>query len=391
MRYDEDDSEIQMFSTIDEPDHRRQLRESVADFATRGATRSQIRASLARDGAFDRDRWRAMANLGWLGLQVPVDMGGIGLDVTDLSAFHQEIGRAALRDPLIEVAVQAMQALTEGTNRTLAETLLPALIEANLLCSLAWQDGATAMGARDVGPRARAEGDNWILSGQARLVPLASKVDAAVVAATTDTGVVLLWVEPLPAATDVALQADGSDLSVLAFDDLAVPRDKMIAGPGHGARILERVLDVARLATSAQLLGAMEQVFVMTTEHLKTRVQFGRPLADFQALQHRAVDLFVQIEIARSALIRAEQALEGAEPTSAAAMVSAAKSRCSDAAMRIVREAIQLHGAIGYTEEHDLSLYVTRVLTLSARLGNARAHRARWLEAHDPKEARHAP
>jgi len=381
---------MQMFSTIDEPDHRRQLRESVADFATRGATRSQIRASLAREGGFDPARWREMADLGWLGLLVPEEMGGIGLDLADLSAFHQEIGRAALRDPLIEVAALAMQALTEGGNTSLAESLLPDLIEGRIVATLAWQDCPGAMSALDVGPLAEETGEAWVLSGKAAFVPLADRAEAAVVAAKTGAGVVLLWLDTLPTPAESVEQADGNTQGVLVLDGVTVPADRVIAGPNDGARVLDRVLDVARLATCAQLLGAMEQAFSMTVEHLKTRVQFGRPLADFQALQHRAVDLFVQIEIARSALIRAEQALQGVEAKSATAMVSAAKSRCSDAAMRIIREAIQLHGAIGYTEEHDLSLYVTRVLALSARLGNARAHRARWLEAHDPKDARHA-
>lgn len=369
-----------MFSTIDEPDHRRQFRESVSAFAAGRATPSKIRASLARAGSFDEERWQAMAELGWLSLLVPEELGGIGLEIKDLSAFHQEVGRAALRDPLIEVTLLAMQILAEGNNPSLAERLLPDLSEGKAVATLAWQAGAAAMNARDVGPQARLEDGYWHLSGHARFVPMALHADAAVVAAAADSGVVLLWLDAMPAPRDVAQQADGSDLSQLDFNGINIPVDKVIAGPEDGARILDRALDLARLATCAQLLGAMEKVFVMTAEHLKMREQFGQPLAKFQALQHRVVDLFVQIEISRSALVRAEHALTETASRNGAAMVSAAKSRCSDAARRIVREAIQLHGAIGYTEEHDLSLYVTRVLALSTRLGSAHAHRTRWLD-----------
>lgn len=366
-----------MFSAIDEPDHRRQLRETVASFAAREAGAKQIRTSLQATGAFDAVRWRTMADLGWLALLVPEQLGGIGLEIGDLAAFHHEIGRAALRDPLIEVPLLTMQALALSSNRDLADAVLPDLISGEKVATLAWQGRAGALIAADVGPQARKEGEGWVLSGTATFVPLATNADAAVVAARTADGVALFWIEALPAPTGSVVQADGSMRSTFDFSGLRVPAGHLIAGDDAGAGILDKVLDTARLGICAQLLGAMEQAFTMTVEHLKTRNQFGKPLASFQALQHRSVDMYVLIEMARSALMRAERELASGA-VDAAAAISAAKSRCADAAMRVTRECIQLHGAIGYTEEYDLSLYVTRILTLAAQLGNARAHRARW-------------
>ncbi len=378
------DFEVQMFTAIDEPDHRRQLRDSVSGFILRDASASQARPSTAHKDGFVPERWRAMAEMGWLGLLVPEDLGGVGLGASDLSAFHQEIGRAALGDPLIEVTTLAMQALALGSNLELSTALLPDLIEGATLATFVWQSRPDAMTAIDVELQAQVDGDSWVLSGHARFVPLGQCADGAVVAAKSAEGVMLFWVDTLPDPGDIAPQSDRGTLSALHFDSVRVPADKVIADTRDGARLLDVVLDTARLAASAQLLGAMEHAFMITLEYLKTREQFGRPLAAFQALQHRIVDLFVQIEIARSALMRAELAFEHTASAARASMVSAAKSRCSDAAMRVTREAIQLHGAIGYTDEHDLSRYVKRTLVLASRYGTARAHRTRWLNDQFP-------
>lgn len=371
-----------MFSRPDEPDHRQQLRDSVANFVGREATLTATRAGLACEAGFSLAHWKAMANLGWTGILVPEEAGGLAMQHADLVALHHEVGRGALVEPLVTVPLLAMQALILGGNDRLVAEIIPQLLNADRLATLAWQGKRGMLGAEGVGPLAAPVGDGWVLSGRALFVPLADQATGFVAAAKTREGVLLAWVDSAPVMVSTVPHVDGSRLATVDLEGITISPDHVIAGPVLGAEILDQVLDIARLAVSAQLQGVMEQAFQMTLDHMKQRVQFGRPIASFQALQHRAVTLYVQIEMARSALLRAAATLDDPEagPGTRSAQVSAAKSRAGEAAQMVVKECIQMHGAIGYTEEYDLSLYVKRALGLSAWLGNPGAHRARWFK-----------
>jgi alkylation response protein AidB-like acyl-CoA dehydrogenase len=368
-----------LFSIPEEPDHRRQLRASVGDFIARDAAPKAVRAALASADGFSRERWRKMAELGWTALLIPEEAGGLSLTHADMAALHQEVGRASLPEPLIVVPLLAARLLAAGENKALRENVLPRLLSGEAIATLAWQRGSGSLGAGDIGPTATSVEGGFRLSGSAAFVPLADCTDGTIVAARCPEGVLLAWLDDVPGVRVVTRHADGSRQATVTFDGLKVAADTMIAGPADGARLLEEALDTARLAMSAELLGLAEQAFTMTLDFLKQRNQFGRPLAAFQALQHRCVDLYIQIELARSSLLRAVALFETpSTDNQRAAGVSAAKSRCGDAALLVAKECIQFHGAIGYTDEYDLSLYVKRMLALSAWLGNPRAHRSRW-------------
>ncbi|MDR5655462.1 acyl-CoA dehydrogenase family protein [Ruixingdingia sedimenti] len=373
-----------MFAPPEDPGHRRQLRDSVTDLARRAAPPAAIRTALAADPGFCPVRWRQMADLGWTAVLLPEDAGGLGMAHADLAALHQEAGRAALPEPLVAVPLLAMQALARGDNADLRDAVLPGLMAGEVFATLAWQGRAGALGAGAVGPRAVRAGAGWHLSGQALFVPLADVSSGHVVAADTGAGVLLAWVGAKPAVVAETRQVDGARMATITLDGVEIGPEAVIAGPETGAAVLDHILDTARLAVAAELLGGMERAFEMTLDHLKTRVQFGQPLAAFQALQHRAVGLFVQIEIARSALLRAVAVCDDADaaPGARVAAVSAAKARCGEVAQAVARECIQMSGAIGYTAEYDLSLYVNRALAGAAWLGNPRAHRARWFDLH---------
>lgn len=367
-----------MFYHAQEPDHRRQLRDSVADFITRSVKSGDLRADIGSDIGFSSKRWKEMAELGWTSVILPEASGGLGMKIADLAAIHHEVGRAALPEPLTIVPLVA-QALALGSNADLAARLIPGLIAGERIGTLAWQGPRGAIGPHDAGPEAKLDGDGWRLSGKARFVACASAATGAVVASRTEVGVALFWLEDMPPPEDATRHTDGSVQATLCVDGLRIGPDSLIAPPDRGSTILSEILDIGRLAASAELLGLTERAFEMTLDHLRQRRQFGKPIGSFQALQHRAVDLYIQIELARSALERAVTALDGeTEPLQRAVWTSAAKSRCGQAALLMIRECIQMHGAIGYTEEYDLSLYVNRALYLSAWLGNPRTHRARW-------------
>lgn len=167
---------------------------------------------------------------------------------------------------------------------------------------------------------------------------------------------------------------DRTEVSDLILSDVVLTWDAVIAGPAQGADLLDRVLDLGRLAISAELLGAAEAAFATTLTYLRERTQFGRAIGANQALQFTAVDLFVQIELANSVLVNAARRFD--EPDRAR-LVAGCKYRCSDVAFETVRQAIQMHGAIGYTDACDISLYVKRVMSWVPWLGNGAAQRAR--------------
>jgi alkylation response protein AidB-like acyl-CoA dehydrogenase len=362
-----------------EPEHRRLLRQSAVDFVARASSLTAVRAALASESGFDRARWRQIAELGWTGLAIPEALDGLGLGAGEIAALHEVLGRGLLPEPLAAVALLAGGILARSDNAPMRSEILTSLLSGERIVTLAWQGARGGLGVEAVGPSASPDGQRWKLSGTAAFVPLATAADSFVVAAKAPAGIAF-FLAGKSNGMEIKRQATAEHSNWGEIDfDLALPESALLMPPIRGGAVLEEVLDVARVALSAELLGLMEQAFALTLDYLRQRRQFGKPIGSFQALQHRAVDLYVQIELARSALARAVEVLESANVAEArASAVSAAKARCSDAALLVTRQAIQLHGAIGYTEEYDLSLFVRRALVLSAWLGNAAAHRRRY-------------
>jgi alkylation response protein AidB-like acyl-CoA dehydrogenase len=174
-------------------------------------------------------------------------------------------------------------------------------------------------------------------------------------------------------------QVDGGFMGTLSLVDVSVANDRRIAAPGFAEALLREQLDRATLAAAGEMLGVVRKCFAMTLDYLKQREQFGRPIGSFQSLQHRAADLKIQIELTAASVAAACRASpDSNDPRTRTARVSRAKARASDVGLAMGREAIQLHGAIGYTDEYDVGLYVKRAMVLSAWLGNAARHRRRY-------------
>jgi alkylation response protein AidB-like acyl-CoA dehydrogenase len=180
---------------------------------------------------------------------------------------------------------------------------------------------------------------------------------------------------------------DGGFAATLRLDRTPVPGRRRLHSGAIAAPALERALDVAALAAAAEMVGIMDAAFSMTLDYLRTRVQFDRPIGSLQALQHRAADLRIQLELARASVEAAANALDaGADARARATAVSAAKARASEAALLITRQAIQLQGAIGYTEEADVGLYLKRAMVLANGFGTASAHRRRFAALAAPEQ-----
>jgi alkylation response protein AidB-like acyl-CoA dehydrogenase len=342
-----------MEAVEDHTERIRMIRDSAGAIAATGDLK-RVRALRYREPGFDRAVWRQMCELGWVALRVPEAAGGSGLGMREYCALAEECGAGLIPEPLVPCSLAA---------RVLKGAELDRLIAGDTIIIPAWQDRANSLAL--AGGTTFRDGR---LSGRKVFVPMAAGADAFLVSA--DDALALVARDAVSLTIDRT--QDGGHYGTITFDGAPA---QPIAGD------LAEAVEEATLATAAYLLGVMERAFAMTLTYLKTRQQFGKPIGSFQAPAHRAADLKIQVALTRASV---EAAAATLDTSSAAAVrraaVSRAKARASDAAMRVTREAIQLHGGIGYTDEYDVGLYLRKAMVLANLFGSAALHRARYAE-----------
>jgi len=334
-------------------DSLRMIRDSAAALVPRGDLR-RVRALRFSAPGFNRAAWRQICALGWPGLSLPESAGGSGLGMRALVALAEELGVGLVPEPLIPAAMAA---------RVLTDPPLAALLKGESIVIPAWQEHPNNLAMDD---ETIVEGDR--ITGKKLFIPMAGGADLFLVSARGGLGLVA---RDAPGAM-LALERtqDGGFFGTLTLD-----RAPATPIPGN----LSRALEEATLATAAYLLGVMGRAFAITLDYLRTRVQFGRPIGAFQALRHRAADLKIQLELSRASIESAAATLDSGAPLPLCRVaVSRAKARASDAALLITRQAIQLHGGIGYTDEHDIGLFLRKAMVLANLYGSAALHRARY-------------
>ncbi|MFN0305498.1 MAG: acyl-CoA dehydrogenase family protein [Burkholderiales bacterium] len=359
----------------------RLLADAAANFAKPDAAR--IRADRSLPGGFDRTIWSAIAGQGWLSILVPESAGGLGLGIDAAAVVAERLGYAGYREPYVAAGVLASACIAACDHRVVRERYLPRMLDGSLIPTVAWQseDGALAMDSPGVMETAVATGRT--LNGNARFVPIPS-ADIFIVAARSPTGVSLYCVERSASGLSIRDEplADGTAQGWLTFEAVRVSDADQLATTEPARDALHSALGTALVVSCAELVGLMERVIEITLEYLRTRQQFGKAIGSFQVLQHRAVDLWIQKELSRAAITSAMHVFMDplAPLAKRSAAASSAKVRASQAAMLVCTQAIQMHGAIGFTDEYELGLYVNRALVLSAWLGNATDHRRRYAQ-----------
>jgi alkylation response protein AidB-like acyl-CoA dehydrogenase len=362
-------------------EHAAMLKDSVADFIARGMDIARVRKLRGTPAEYDRGVWRQMAELGWVGISIPESYGGMGLGLTETAIVAEGLGRALAPEPYTACAVLAAGVLAASDNPKLKAETLPRIASGESIAALAWQEQAGTVATSHIAMAATPFEGGYRLNGTKRYVAGAAGADAYVVAARADSGLVLGYVDAgaVGVSTELEALADGRHFGTVTFDDTLVTRERVVGTGAAAEAALSRALDRAGAIASAELYGVMSRALEMSVDYMKTRVQFGKPIGSFQALQHRAVDLYIQQQLSSATLEDALRELDAdPEPGARAAIASRLKARCSDAALRITREAIQIHGAIGFTDEYDAGLYLKRALVLAAWLGNATQHRRRY-------------
>ena len=322
---------------------------------------------------------------------VPEDCGGLGLGLHAATIVARRLGYAGYLEPYVGIAVLAAACLAECGPSAARCELLSALAEGTQLPALAWQpaDGALDPCAAAV-TLEEASSERARLSGESRFIAFAQS-DVLIVSAMAKDEPRLYRVDSARSGVAVRAEraADGTLLARLVLTDVEVGAGDLLARGTNAVNAVEAALDSGLIAYGAELLGVIERALDLTTDYLRTRHQFGQPIGAFQTLQHRAVDMWIQKELTRAALRSALKAARGdmSQRRALRAAASSVKARASHAALHVCGQAVQLHGAIGFTDEYDLGAYVNRALTLAATLGGAAAHRKRHAEAA-PLDAR---
>ena len=363
------------------------LKTSAADFVKKESPVTRVRQ--LRDSndpvGYSPRVWAKMAELGWPAILLPEEYGGLGMGYVEMACVLEECGRNLVPEPLLSTVLLGANAVLLAGNEAQKKALLPGVADGTCTMALAWQERGARYDRTVSATRAEKKGSGYAIRGEKTLVLDGGSASTLIVVARTsgadaDADGLSMFVVERGAAGLVTLPQKTMHLrpsAVVKFSDVEVSASMLLGEEGKAAAILDDVLDRATVGLCAEMLGNMRATFEMTLEYLKTRKQFGVPIGSFQALKHRAAKVFVELELARSAVLGAATALDG-DAEDARALVSVAKARCSDAAVLTGYEGIQMHGGIGMTDEHDVGLYAKRLRGSEMTFGDAAWHRDRF-------------
>jgi len=331
------------------------------------------------DRGFDPALWRGMAELGWPGLLVPIELGGSGGSLVDVVLLIEEMGRACLPGPFIASSVAATTALVAGGDSSLQKRVLPAMADGDRIATTAVVEERGSFDPHAIAISCEVPGR---LSGEKLFVRDAHLADDLIVAVRGGGDLTLLLVPAdRPGVVSASLDAGGGErLFAVTFDSVEVGADDVIGAPGRGREPLEAALSAGALARTAELVGAAQHVLELTVAHAKTRVQGGRPIGGHQAIQHACADLVRDVDASRALLYAAAwNAAEGGGLGGPAARlpmssIATAKAYAGEACLRVARRAHQIFGAISYCEEHPLHLFHKRMLAARSDFGDADLH-----------------
>lgn len=334
---------------------------------------------------YSLETYAKMAELGWTAIPFSEADGGLGMGLAELVLVTEAMGRGLAPEPLIPSVVLAGRALGLGGTAQQKQSWLAPLIAGQKVLALAYEGRDTRWDLTRVPVRAERVGGGFQLSGQATQVWGGQLADAYVVAARSAgqagerEGITLFLV---PAGTrgvqsERQFRVDSLNAALVSFEAVEVRESDAIGRVGDGHRLLRQVVDEATVALCGEMLGGMTDAFERARNYLRERRQFGVPIGSFQGLKHRAARLYVELELSRSALMVAARALDEESPEGPL-LVSLAKARLSDAYCLIGNEAVQMHGGIGMTDEHEIGFFLKRARASEMTFGDAAAHRDRF-------------
>ena len=333
---------------------------------------------------FDPAVYAEMAAMGWTGVIIPEAYGGSGFGYLGMGLILEETGRTLTASPLLASALAAASAVMLGGTEAQKQSQLTPIASGQSIAALAVDEGPHHR-PNHVALTASRDGAGYRLTGAKVFVLEGMAADVFVVSARTSgaagdaLGISLCLVDAdAQGVTRTALRlADSRGAANLTFDNVAVGAEALLGQEGQGWDLLEKTLDRARAGLAAEMLGAASQAFETTLDYLKTRVQFGQVIGAFQGLQHRAAKMFTDLELTRSCVEAALEAIDS-DAENTPELVSLAKAKAGDTLHLISNEMVQMHGGIGMTDAHDAGLYLKRARAAEATFGGQAYHRDRY-------------
>ena len=366
------------------------LKDSARDFCSASAPIAQLRKLRDEDNpdSFDRSTWQSMVELGWSGIPWPEEFGGLAFGYKGLGVVTEETGRTLTASPLVATVWVGGTLINLGGSDEQKGELLPAIASGELLLALALEE-SHRHNPYGIATTATSADGGYVLNGSKTFVLDGNSADKLIVVARTAgnpgerDGLTLFLVDRDSAGVSVTRtrMADSRNAANIELKDVKVEAGAVIGAVDKGADVLDPALDIARIGLSAEMLGSLQECFERTVAYLKEREQFGVPIGSFQALKHRAADMFCEVELSKSCVLEALTALdEGRDPDEIAKLASLTKTKVGETFNRVSREGIQMHGGIGMTDEFDIGFFLKRAAVTEQTFGDVNFHRNRYGE-----------
>jgi alkylation response protein AidB-like acyl-CoA dehydrogenase len=360
------------------------LAKTVGDFAKNESPVARFRQFRDDDTGYDPAAWRKMGELGWMGVPFPESAGGFGGSFTDCALVLENLATTLVPEPYLASVVLGGMTLARAGDVAQHETYLTPMIEGETTLALAYSEAQSRYDVSAVATTAASVGGGYSLRGEKVWVLNGHRADHLIVSAKAPGGVTL-FVVPRDAegmTVKVAKTIDGRNAAFIRLEDVTVADAARLGEEGSGAAVLDRTMDYAAAAAVAEGVGIAATMLQMTVDYLGTREQFGVKIGSFQALQHRAVDMYAETELLRSISMAAMVRADDDDASARRGDISAAKYQLATGGIWVAQQALQLHGGIGVTDEHDIGLYFKRMYALNALFGDEEHHVARF--ASDP-------
>jgi len=357
------------------------LRNSARDFLSTECDKAMVRTIEESEEGYSAEIWGKMAELGWQGLMIPEQYDGMGMGFFDLVVVFEEIGRNILPSPYFATAVLGSPPIAEAGSEELKKEILPRVATGEAILTMALTEPSAGYTADCVELEAEDRGDSFVLNGTKLFVEFASASDYMVVVARTgsggdpEDGITLLLVESnSPGIKIDAFATTGTDKQCeVVFDNVSVPKSNVIGGVNKGWPIVVKTLKMATMTKCAEMIGGMQAVLDMSVAYAKERVQYGRPIGSYQAIQHMLADMFIRTDTSKNIVY--EAAWMVSEGLECADKVSIAKAWCNEAYKKVTEDGVEVHGAIGTSRDHDMGLYYRRSMAADPTFGNTEDHR----------------
>jgi alkylation response protein AidB-like acyl-CoA dehydrogenase len=363
-------------------DEQTMLRESVRGFLRENAPVGHLRSLRDEEDTqgFSSSVWRSFVELGFAGILVPEDFGGLALGSVEVGVVMEEIGRHLSPLPFLSTAVLATTALVRGGSKAQQTKYLPAIARGEWIAALA-VDETAKHGPQRIALRATRQGNDFRLDGAKTFVVDGHVADLLIVAARTAgapgdaAGLTLLLVDPKADGISIerTIMVDHHNSARIVFANVTVSEDNVLGKVDAGFGLLEEVLNSGRAALASELVGLSDEALTRTVAYLSQRKQFGRLIGEYQALQHRAAHLYSELEITRAVVLKAMQALD-TRFDAASPIVAVAKARAGATAALAVQESVQMHGGIGMTDELDIGFFMKRARVGQELFGDSNFH-----------------